>query len=82
MCCRQVVTYIKRNKVSRQQIFLKNNVLIFVADALLKAKEEIYIADWWLSPEIYLKRGKEFREDFRLDRILKKKAVNIIFYSG
>ena len=28
-----------------------------VADALLEAKEEIFIADWWLTPEIYMKRG-------------------------
>ena len=27
-----------------------------VADALLEAKEEIFIADWWLTPEIYMKR--------------------------
>ena len=47
-----------------------------VADVLLEAKEEIYIADWWLSPEIFLKRGKDFHEDYRLDRILKKKAVS------
>ena len=45
-----------------------------VADALLNAKEEIFIADWWLSPEIYLKRGLDFDEELRLDRILKKKA--------
>ena len=50
-----------------------------VADALLEAKEEIYIADWWLSPEIYLKRGKDFHEDYRLDRILKKKAVSNLY---
>ena len=48
-----------------------------VADALLEAKEEIFIADWWLSPEIYLKRGIHFDEKFRLDRILKQKAVRI-----
>uniref|UniRef100_A0A672GRV2 Phospholipase n=1 Tax=Salarias fasciatus TaxID=181472 RepID=A0A672GRV2_SALFA len=27
-----------------------------VADALEEAKEEIFITDWWLSPEIFLKR--------------------------
>ena len=45
-----------------------------IADALLEAKEEIFIADWWLTPEIYMKRGNHFNEEFRLDRILKKKA--------
>nr|XP_056719556.1 phospholipase D2 [Euleptes europaea] len=44
-----------------------------VADALLKAKEEIFIADWWLSPEIYLKRPAQ-TDDWRLDLLLKHKA--------
>ena len=52
------------------------NYMSAVADAILAATEEIYIADWWLSPEIYLKRGSEFDEKFRLDRLLKKKAVS------
>ncbi|KAG8716450.1 Phospholipase D1 [Ceratobasidium sp. 423] len=40
--------------------------------AILLAKERIYIHDWWLSPELYLRRpGKE---QFRLDRLLKRKA--------
>ena len=69
-----------KKKQSVSSANLLKNVLIFVADALLKAKEEIYITDWWLSPEIYLKRGKEFKEEYRLDRILKKKAVSIMIY--
>ncbi|XP_020822230.1 phospholipase D2 isoform X1 [Phascolarctos cinereus] len=44
-----------------------------VADAILQAREEIFIADWWLSPEIYLKRPAH-SEDWRLDIMLKKKA--------
>ena len=52
------------------------NYMSAVADAILAATEEIYIADWWLSPEIYLKRGSDFDEKFRLDRLLKKKAVS------
>jgi phospholipase D1/2 len=47
-----------------------------VAEAIMEAKEEIYIADWWLSPEIYLKRGINFDENFRIDRLLKRKAVS------
>lgn len=40
--------------------------------AILLAKERIYIHDWWLSPELYLRRpGKE---QYRLDRLLKRKA--------
>ncbi|KAF9172501.1 hypothetical protein BGX21_000292 [Mortierella sp. AD011] len=45
-----------------------------VSDAILAAKDEIYIADWWLSPELYLRRPPEKNEDFRLDRLLQRKA--------
>ncbi|XP_053397424.1 phospholipase D1-like [Mercenaria mercenaria] len=45
-----------------------------VAEALEKAKEEIFITDWWLSPEIYLKRYVTDREKWRLDEILGRKA--------
>ncbi|KAG8517119.1 Phospholipase D2 [Galemys pyrenaicus] len=45
-----------------------------VADAILRAQEEIFITDWWLSPEVYLKRPAH-SDDWRLDMMLKKKAV-------
>nr|CAD7443417.1 unnamed protein product [Timema bartmani] len=47
-----------------------------VADALDAAKEEIFIADWWLSPEIYLKRPitDEDSDFWRLDKVLARKA--------
>ncbi|KAF9438762.1 hypothetical protein BGZ76_005068 [Entomortierella beljakovae] len=45
-----------------------------VSDAILVAKNEIYIADWWLSPELYLRRPPEKNEEFRLDRLLQRKA--------
>ncbi|XP_072530394.1 phospholipase D2 [Salminus brasiliensis] len=44
-----------------------------LADALEKAKEEIFITDWWLSPEVYLKRPARGTY-WRLDQILKRKA--------
>ncbi|XP_042772156.1 phospholipase D2 isoform X2 [Panthera leo] len=44
-----------------------------VADAIEGAQEEIFITDWWLSPEIYLKRPAH-SDDWRLDIMLKKKA--------
>jgi phospholipase D1/2 len=47
-----------------------------VADALEGAKEEIFIADWWLSPEIYLKRPFVDGDYWRLDKILERKAVS------
>ncbi|XP_074643651.1 phospholipase D1-like [Tubulanus polymorphus] len=45
-----------------------------VASALENAKEEIYITDWWLSPEIYMKRPVNEGDYWRLDVILKRKA--------
>ncbi|KAG7516368.1 phospholipase D2-like [Solea senegalensis] len=44
-----------------------------LADALEKAKEEIFITDWWLSPEVFLKRPATDNY-WRLDEILKRKA--------
>lgn len=44
-----------------------------VMNGLNNAKEEIYIADWWLCPEIFLKRPTDDTQ-YRLDKILLKKA--------
>ncbi|XP_046394345.1 phospholipase D1 [Ischnura elegans] len=44
-----------------------------VANALDAAREEIFIADWWLSPEIFLKRRARDRH-WQLHNILKRKA--------
>ncbi|XP_030603096.1 phospholipase D1 isoform X2 [Archocentrus centrarchus] len=44
-----------------------------LADALEQAKEEIFITDWWLSPEVLLKRPATDNH-WRLDEILKRKA--------
>ncbi|KAM3869442.1 phospholipase D2 [Diretmus argenteus] len=44
-----------------------------LADALEQAKEEIFITDWWLSPEVFLKRPATDTY-WRLDEILKRKA--------
>ncbi|KIM43354.1 hypothetical protein M413DRAFT_18406 [Hebeloma cylindrosporum] len=40
--------------------------------AMLLAKETIYIHDWWLSPELQLRRPNKDR--YRLDRLLERKA--------
>uniref|UniRef100_A0A671Q2P8 Phospholipase n=1 Tax=Sinocyclocheilus anshuiensis TaxID=1608454 RepID=A0A671Q2P8_9TELE len=45
-----------------------------VANALEEAEEEIFITDWWLSPEIFLKRPVVEGNRWRLDSILKRKA--------
>lgn len=58
-----------------------------VAEALESAREVVYIADWWLSPELFLKRppGERGNEEWRLDKVLKRAAergvkVYIIVY--
>jgi phospholipase D1/2 len=45
-----------------------------VAKALLTAKEEVFITDWWLSPEIMMIRPSD-DETYRLDLILGRIAV-------
>nr|CDJ95065.1 unnamed protein product [Haemonchus contortus] len=44
------------------------------ADMMELAREEIFIAGWWLSPEIYMKRPALEGNYWRLDEILKRKA--------
>ncbi|KAF1949542.1 phospholipase-like protein PldA [Byssothecium circinans] len=45
-----------------------------VSEALSNAKETIYIEDWWLSPELFLRRPPFYNQEYRLDQLLKKKA--------
>ena len=45
-----------------------------VSVALEQAKETIYIEDWWLSPELFLRRPPYFNQEWRLDQILKRRA--------
>jgi phospholipase D1/2 len=44
-----------------------------VMNALNSAREEIYITDWWMCPELYLRRPTNDLQ-YRLDKILIKKA--------
>ena len=44
------------------------------SSAMEMAKDVIYIHDWWLSPELYLRRPAEGNQEWRLDRLLKRKA--------
>ncbi|KAF8073861.1 phospholipase D [Lyophyllum atratum] len=51
--------------------------------AILLARESIYIHDWWLSPELQMRRPDKDR--YRLDRLLERKAkegvkIYIILY--
>ncbi|MBW0471417.1 hypothetical protein O181_011132 [Austropuccinia psidii MF-1] len=45
-----------------------------VSEILESAKHSIFIQDWWLTPELYLRRPPAFNQKWRLDRILKRKA--------
>lgn len=45
-----------------------------VSEALEKAKEIIYIEDWWLSPELFLRRPPYYNQEWRLDQVLKRRA--------
>ncbi|KAL4912357.1 hypothetical protein BDW62DRAFT_206548 [Aspergillus aurantiobrunneus] len=56
-----------------------------VSRALETARQSIWILDWWLSPELYLRRPPARNEQYRLDRLLQAAAqrgvkVNIIVY--
>ncbi|TGJ78196.1 hypothetical protein E0Z10_g10568 [Xylaria hypoxylon] len=56
-----------------------------VSIALEEARESIYILDWWLSPELYLRRPPSRNEKYRLDNMLLAAAergvdINIIVY--
>lgn len=51
-----------------------------LSNQIENAKKCIYILDWWLSPELYLRRPPSLHEEYRIDRLLKRKAeqgVNI-----
>lgn len=48
-----------------------------IADSIDAAKEEIFITGFFLSPEIYLKRPMMVGDKWRLDKLLKRKAVTI-----
>lgn len=45
-----------------------------VSRAISMAKDVIYIHDWWLSPEIYMRRPAAISQKWRLDRLLQRKA--------
>ncbi|RMZ84242.1 hypothetical protein DV738_g827, partial [Chaetothyriales sp. CBS 135597] len=45
-----------------------------VSVGLESAKEIIYIEDWWLSPELFLRRPPYFHQEWRLDQVIKRAA--------
>ncbi|EIW74184.1 phospholipase D [Coniophora puteana RWD-64-598 SS2] len=45
-----------------------------LSEMLDSAKDCIFILDWWLTPELYLRRPPADHPEWRLDRILQRKA--------
>ncbi|KAH8091773.1 phospholipase D/nuclease [Cristinia sonorae] len=45
-----------------------------LSEMLESARDAIFIMDWWLTPEIYLRRPSAANPEWRLDRVLKRKA--------
>ncbi|KAM7345990.1 phospholipase D isoform 3-T4 [Cochliomyia hominivorax] len=64
----------ERSDITAQWFVDGSAYMSAVADALEAATEEIYITDWWLSPEIYMKRPAIDGDYWRLDKILLRKA--------
>ncbi|KAI5283642.1 hypothetical protein KEM54_001964 [Ascosphaera aggregata] len=46
-----------------------------VSEALERAVETIYMEDWWLSPELFLRRPPYTNQKWRLDQVLKRAAA-------
>ena len=50
-----------------------------------KIRVEIALKDWWLTPELYLRRPPAYFPEWRLDRLLQRKAqqgvkIHVIVY--
>jgi phospholipase D1/2 len=45
-----------------------------VSEMLDRAQDVIFIMDWWLTPELFLRRPPAYHPEWRLDRVLKRKA--------
>ncbi|PRP76312.1 phospholipase D1 [Planoprotostelium fungivorum] len=45
-----------------------------IAEAMCAAKESIYITDWFMTPELFMKRDATATIEDRLDKILRRKA--------
>lgn len=63
-----------RNNVFAQFLVDGRDYMWMVSRAISMAQDVIYIHDWWLSPELYMRRPAVISEKWRLDRLLKRKA--------
>ncbi|KAL2206132.1 phospholipase D [Sarocladium strictum] len=63
-----------RQKVFAQWLVDGRDYMWNVSRAINMARDVIYIHDWWLSPELYMRRPAAISQKWRLDRLLQKKA--------
>ncbi|XP_028397281.1 phospholipase D1-like [Dendronephthya gigantea] len=64
----------QRQKIPAQWFVDGEEYFYSVSQALEEAKEEIFITDWWFSPELHMVRPSTENDHWRLDRILQRKA--------
>ncbi|KAF2278997.1 phospholipase D [Westerdykella ornata] len=63
-----------RKKVYAQWLVDGRDYMWNVSRAISMARDVIYIHDWWLSPELYMRRPPAISQKWRLDRLLQRKA--------
>lgn len=63
-----------RQKVYAQWLVDGRDYMWNVSRAINMARDVIYIHDWWLSPELYMRRPAAISQKWRLDRLLQRKA--------
>ncbi|KAL8697024.1 MAG: hypothetical protein Q9201_007352 [Fulgogasparrea decipioides] len=63
-----------RNNVFAQWLVDGRDHMWNVSRAISMAKDVIYIHDWWLTPELYMRRPAAISQKWRLDRLLQRKA--------
>ncbi|PSN72254.1 phospholipase-like protein D1 [Corynespora cassiicola Philippines] len=63
-----------RKRIYAQWLVDGRDYMWNVSRAISMAKDVIYIHDWWLSPELYMRRPPAISQKWRLDRLLQRKA--------
>ena len=63
-----------RHNVFAQWLVDGRDYMWNVSRAISMAKDVIFIHDWWLSPELYMRRPAAISQRWRLDRLLQRKA--------
>lgn len=64
---------VRRNCFAQWLVDARDHMWV-VSRAINQAKDVIYIHDWWLSPELYMRRPAAISQKWRLDRLLQRKA--------